>query len=543
MKSIFTYYITTIVILWAAFSSCSKSLDVRPTVPVESEFFESEYNVQQAIGGCYAGFANIYSAQLDAMTDINPGAYLGAPQFWMLPGDDITNRDGSNADLEAFSGLNTNNGRVAAVWGRYYQIIFRTNFILEKLELPEIQVLYKRQGLLNANKGEALFIRSWAFYRLWDWFRKAPIQNKRIAAIDASRLPPSKGFAMLDTAIADLEKAVALLPDASFWNAGTEKGRVWNESAYGALVKCYVLRARYNNKSTDDYNKAIAAFQKITTRTLVKFPENFDYRFQNNSESLFEYQAGHAVRQDNAWLDNNFGDNAGQMGVFYHYFTNYWANYNSGIYGPTQKLIMSFEAGDPRLEQTASKTVFTNVYGDLDEPSGPVWDYFDGYQFQKYVRPGRCIFEPTWKINSMNNYRMMRYADIKLLAAEAYLNTGNTNEALKQVNDIRARARASTEDGSTASVPANLPSITMKNIIDERYRELAGEDGIRWSDLRSWHAAGFIDLSKWTIADFGYELPAANFEFKVPKHLLFPIPQSEMDANPLMLADGNNPGY
>lgn len=541
MKNYIKYVV--IIAVGVAFSSCSKTLDVKPTTPVEGEFFESETKVQQGVGGCYAGFANIYSAQLSAMTDINPGSYLGAPQFWMLPGDDITNRDGGNGPFEAFSGLNTTNYQVEAIWARYYQIVFRTNFILQKLELPEIQALYKRSGLLNANKGEALFLRSWCFYRLWDWFRKAPIQTSRIPSIDKSILPPSQGFAMLDTAIADLEKAATLLPDASYWDAGTEKGRVWNESAYALLVKCYVLRARYNNKSADDYNKAINAFTKITTRRLVNFSENFDYRFQNNDESLFEYQAGHAPRQDNAWLDNNYGDNAGQMGVFYHYFTGHWSNYNSGIYGPTQKLINAFETGDPRLEQTASKTNFTNVNGDVNIPQPWGWDYFHGYQFQKYVRPGRCIFEPTWGINSMNNYRLIRYADIKLLAAEAYLNTGKTDEALQQVNDIRARARHSTEDGSVSPVPADLASVTMKDIMDERFRELAGEDGIRWTDLRSWNAAGFIDLSTWGATQFGYELPAANFSFKVPKNLLFPIPQAEMDANPLMLANGNNPGY
>ena len=83
----------------------------------------------------------------------------------------------------------------------------------------------------------------------------------------------------------------------------------------------------------------------------------------------------------------------------------------------------------------------------------------------------------------------------------------------------------------------------MNDIMDERFRELAGEDGIRWSDLRSWHAAGFINLSTWKASDFGYNFSEKNFEFKVPKHLLFPIPQSEIDTNPLMSAEGNNPDY
>jgi len=85
--------------------------------------------------------------------------------------------------------------------------------------------------------------------------------------------------------------------------------------------------------------------------------------------------------------------------------------------------------------------------------------------------------------------------------------------------------------------------VTINNIMDERLRELAGEEGIRWTDLRSWHAAGFINLGTWSAVDFGYNYSEANFEFNASKHVLFPIPQKEMNSNPLMMASGNNPGY
>jgi hypothetical protein len=522
------------LVITGLFSSCADQLDIKPTSELETEFFDRQARVQAGIGACYAGLANMYGALLAG----GGGVY----QLLLLPGDDVTNKDSGNGDREAFSGLNSANGDVIVAWTRLYQLIYRTNFMLEKLDDPSIQALFTREGLLNANKGEALFLRSWCFYRLWDLFRKAPIQDKRISTVQDAILPPSEGFEMLDQAIADLEQAATLLPDPSYWDESTEKGRVFNESAYGLLVKCYVLRARYNNKNADDYSKAITAFEKIKTRKLVPFNDNFDYHFENNDESLFEFQAGHAPSQDNAWLDNNFGGAVGQMGAFYHYSTEHWGNYMSGIYGPTKKLMAAFEAGDPRKEGTFSKNR-TNVYGDLNVPNTDPWDYFDGYQLQKYVKPGRCWFEEVWGINSTNNTRLIRYGDIKLLAAEAYLQNGNSASALKQVNDIRERARISTDDGSVSAVPANLTSVTMQNIMDERFRELAAEEGIRWTDLRSWHAAGFINLATWTAVDFGYNFEAANFEFDVNKHLLFPIPQSEMDKNPLMATSGNNPCY
>ncbi len=517
------------------YSSCSSELEINPTSELENEFFESELKVQQGITACYAPLANMYGPLL------NSG--YGVQELLLLPGDDITNSDAGHGSLEAFSGLNSSNGTVATAWRRLYQMVYRANFMLEKLEDPEIQSVVKREGLVSANKGEVLFLRSWAFVRLWDLFRKAPIQNKRIRNISDAILPPSKDFEMLDQAIKDLELAATLLPDASYWNEASEKGRVFKESAYGMLVKCYTLRARYNNKNTDDYKKAIAAFEKIKSRKLVPFNNNFDYHFENNEESLFEFQASHANEQDNAWLDNDFGGGVGQMGAMYHYATSHWGNYGTGIWGPTTKLMEAYQEGDPRKNATFSKEL-TNVYGDVNIPQPYGWDKFNGYQLQKYVKPGRCWFEPNWGISSTNNTRLLRYGDVKLLAAEAYLITGNQEKALQQINDIRERARNSVEAGKPVSaVPANLTSVTIEDIMNERFIELASEEGIRWQDLRSWHAAGFINLSTWTAKDFGYNYDVKNFELSIPKHLLFPIPQSEMNTNPLMAADSNNPGY
>ncbi len=514
-------------------ASCSNQLDIKPTAELESEYFDSELRIQEGVGACYAGFYNLYGPLL------NDGG--GAHQILMLPGDDITHQDAGRGALEAFSGLNSSNGEVNMLWTRLYQIIYRCNFMLEKMEEEPVQAVYLTAGLSDVNRGEVLFLRAWCFYRLWDFFRKAPLQSTRIHSISEAVLPPTRDFELLDKAIEDLKLAATLLPAESFWKLETERGRVFDESAYAMLVKCHVLRARYNKADAADYQNAISAFKEIRTRKLVHFADNFDYRYENNAESLFELQASHATDQDNAWLDNNFGGGAGQMGAMYHYNTNHWSNYISGIYGPTKKLVSAFDEGDPRKTYTIAKFT-TNVFGDTNIP-GPAWDKFDGYQLMKYVYPGRCWFEKIWGISSTNNTRLIRYADIKLLAAEAYLQTGNTAEALVQVNDVRARARRSTEDGKASAVPADYATLTIRTIMNERFIELAGEEGTRWTDLRSWHAAGFINLASWTARDFGYNYDTGNFEFQLPRHLLFPIPQREMNTNPLMASAGNNPGY
>jgi hypothetical protein len=524
------------------FSSCEKFLDVPPTTELESNFFVSEDRVQRGIGSIYASLSNIYGANLGTQVSQN-GETLHP--LWLLQGDDLTTSGTSNSEYEAFSGFSPSDGRVAQLWQKYYFLISRANFMLEKLALPEVSDLIKTPGLKDNNRGEALFLRAYANYKLWDMFRKAPIQETRIADIGGAVLKPSKGFEMLDAAIADLKEAATLLPAS--WSMD-KKGRVFKNSANGLLVKCYVFRACYADQyeggsRAQDYQNAIAAFGQISGESTiagVPFGSNFDYRTENNAESLFEYQAGHNQISDNPWLDNDMGGPVGSFGAMYHYFDSHWGNYGcgGGTIGPSPKLRAMFDPQDPRVQETFKMAEDIDNLGGKLWWLGVPWSSFDGYQFAKYINGERGDrYDVDFQIMSSNNPRILRLADVKLAVAEAYLQTSDVANATLQVNEVRQRAREAT------AIPADLPGVDMQNIMDERLFELAGEENIRWSDLKRWHAAGYIDLSTWTPADFGYPFDPALFEFDVSKHLLFPIPTSEVNSNPLMTADGNNPGY
>lgn len=516
-------------------NSCDKNLDIDISKELEVNYFGSEYRITQGIGGPYAELTNIYGS------DLNNGSKHG---FWLLPGDDIT-ADGTGNSLETFAGLSGGNGSVVNMWKTYYKVIGRCNFMLEKIEEPSVSAIYKTPGLKDANRAEMLFIRSWCNFKLWDNWRKAPLQIKRITSAEEAILPPSKDFELLDNAIASLEEAAPLANDS--WN-NLNTGRITRDACYGLLVKLYVTRACYNSKNAADYQKAITAFGKISSDRKsafaeVNYGESFDYRTENNPESLFEFQASiQPGGQDNPWLDNDFGGDVGQMAAFFHYSDAHWANYSSGIFGPSQKLVNAFDNNDPRKAETLSNNA--NNVGGSSWWINPKWDRFNGYQLVKYNNGERGnVVDPGWQIGSNNNPRLLRLADVKLCVAEAYLATGNSGEALTQVNDVRDRARNSVTPAS--AVPAALTSVSMAEIMNERFLELAGEDGHRWSDLKRWHAAGTINLATWTAADFGF--PAANdanlFKFDITKHLLFPIPIDELDRNPLMAASGQNPGY
>lgn len=517
MNKLNIFYKMLLVAVLFFTAACEDNLEVNPTKELESEYFSDQQRMQQGMIAVYAKITDIYTYNSN-----NPHHEL-----WLLPGDDLRSRNPQS--LDNFKGLNSGNGDVSAIWGSLYEVVNRANTMLEKIE--ENKEVYTDPEMIKYNKGEMLFLRSWAFYKLWSWWGKAPMITERIIGLSKVQQPPSEGFELLDKAIDDLETAASLLP--ANWD-DDYAGRVTKDAAYGMLVKSYVTRANYQGNDTGDFQKAIEAFEKISDNVELvdHFGQNFDYRYENNSESLFEFQASEKAGQENPWLGNDFTDVVGSMGAFYQHFMDKWTNLGA-LTAPSEKLIDVFDPEDPRINETMVLT------DDAD------WEFTGGWKFVKYIKDERNAWIGIAAINSLNNTRILRYADVMLLAAEAYLQTNQSARALALVNEIRERARFSTEDGTEAAAPEDLMAISMQDIMDERLRELAGEENIRWDDLRRWHKAGYVNLDTWNKQDFGFseEYNSDLFGFELNTHLLMPIPLSEMDNNPLMRESGQNPGY
>lgn len=540
-----TFLFLSFSLLITFFNSCEEAVDIPLLSELESNFYSDENRVNRGIGAIYAEVANLYG------TNFNNNGPIMVPR--LLMGDDLTISNNTNLHYEAFASLQSGDTRILRNWQYLYITISRANLMIEKLQDPTVLKVFTTPGLSDWCMGEALFLRSWANAKLWDYFRKAPNQNMRLKAPTEASLPLSKDFELLDQAINDLKKAEELLPDS--WKSSF-KGRVFKNSARGLLVKLYNMRACYADKypggnKQADYASAISYFEKIDPAVSsingVKFAENFDYRTENNKESLYEYQASFNLKEDNPWLYNNQGSDAASVGVCLVQYGQTWArdSYIGGAIGPTPKLIIAFDADDPRKAET-----FILTYKTSSDPVNPFkiglkWNLFDGYQFVKYVNGDRMgPLDTKYGLTSLNNIRILRLADVKLAAAEAYFQTGNELKAREQVNDVRKRARESVTPA--ALQPADYTSaITMNDIIKERFLELAGEDDIRWADLRRWHSAGYINLANWTAADFGYDESKHNttFSFQVGTHLLWPIPLSEIQNNGQLTADQQNPGY
>lgn len=495
MKNILSNYliICFLITCGLVINSCKKSkLELLPHGPTEESYFTKEDDYTKAVLGVYA-----------KMTDFfwyNGGS--PAIQVFLLPGDDITTND-NNEPFETFGPLQPSNGSLEMLYAAHYQMIARANVVLEKVEAAGSDI-YKTPNLQNYHKGEALFLRGYAFYDLWNLFGTSPLVTERVSSDDQFTPPGTTGTELLDQAIQDFTDAAGLLPAS--WDA-TDAGRVTANSANGMLGKALIFRASATGGNAGDYTAAIAAFNKISGAQLqANFGDNFAFDKENNSESLFEFQASQAFGFDNVWLSNDFDNAVGALSIFWGFYDNNFALFGRSRFYGTSKLLNTFDANDPRLPLTmdaTDQTVKKYVTTDKLSPSG---------------------------VASVNNYRILRYADVLLLKAEAVLQSGgSTTEAIGYINEVRQRARAMSPGTEPAdrSVGETDKNVIMQWIMNERLIELAGE-GQRWFDLRRWQLQGILSMDN---AFFSSNVPS-NMNFQLPKHLYFPIPNSEIDVNP-----------
>ncbi len=503
MKNKIISLFTVFAIGTLVFLACNKKvLDTTPYTATEDSYFTTEGEFVEGVNGVYAKLADFYTYSADNF--LQPVS--------LLQGDDLT-IDGGADPYENFT-YTPSDGKLTGYYTFAYQLINRANTMFEKISNEN--GIYVTPGLKDKNLGEVRFLRGLMFYDLWNFFGTSPVITARITDLAKVDNPNSTGTELLDTAIADFQYAAAKLPVS--WDAN-DVGRATSNAANGFLGKALVFRATVN-KSTPDYTAAIAAFNAISGAALTaNYADNFSYLTENNPESLFEYQAGVGLATDNVWLSNDFAGADKSFSAYYGYFTLSFSFYAGYRYIATTKAANEFEAGDPRK----ALTIDSNRY------------------IQKYVGPGLDQLTGTG-VGSLNNPRILRYADILLLKAEAILQSGGSPaDAINLINQVRTRAR--NQSGGDGSHPANrdntvtdIPTV-MQWLMHERFVEFVGEETIRWFDLRRWYMNG----------GFGIDLPTFDFSTSSnstavfqTRNLYLPIPATEISTN---TAIKQNQGY
>lgn len=403
--------------------------------------------------------------------------------------------------------LTATNGLAQALWTAHIKLIADCNFALDKIknDTSPIEASVKIDA-----EAQAKFLRAYAYFMMVRLFGRVPIiDHVTTSAAGGANIPqssPEQVYAFIES---DLQFAAAnLLPfyDAKFI------GRITKGAANGLLAKVYLTQKKYAlAMNTADLVMKSGQYDLSTPYTRI-----FEEAGENSKESVFEVQATATVAEPIAF-GSQYAQVQGIRG------TNEW-DLGYGFNTPSAALESAYENNDPRKARTILYRGGTSMYGEAIPAGLPNAKYNQKVYTLLAKRNAVGYRFGTWM-----NVRLLRYADVVLMYAEAANELGGANNialALDALNSIRARAR----QGNPNVLPDYVTTdqaVLREYIRRERRVELAMEH------------ERFFDIVRWGIA--AQVLQAQGKTFVVGKHELLPIPQQEIDLSKGVLTQ--NFGY
>ncbi len=432
-------------------------------------------------------------------------------------------------EVDPFPQINVNDGgifgatpdfpRLREPWQELYKQISAANQVLGNV--PNIDMDAERKAQIL---GEARFLRAHAYFYLVNQWGNVPLIleeiNEGVEQIFVANSTPDKVF---EAMIEDLKQAQSSLPQT--WPAD-QVGRASWGAATALLGKCYLYTQQWSN--------AAAEFKKVIDTGLYQLTgdyfDNFREETTNNSESLFEVQydgnitggwggTGANVWRGQAWeadIAPRAFSSQQSVSVNQWVFDLFMAQQTvDGGEDPRAKATMVWNYPGAMMYQKTFTEAFSGV--DLDR----IWvRKYLNFENETSLAPG------SWA-GDTNNWRLIRYADVLLMYAEAINESnGPTPDAFDAINTVRARANM--------PAYAGMDQATLRQAIrDERVRELAIE-GYRWWDLLRWGIAAERFQNNPDLRG------NSGGQFVTGKHEYYPLPRQDVDSNPNL---NQNPGY
>ncbi len=420
------------------------------------------------------------------------------------------NKPGVELDQFTFT-PSSNGGNTCNNWytGNFV-LIARANLVINSEDKFEFE-----KELQTRILAESRFIRGFAYFNLVKAFGGVPKITDQLPELGGEFLTRATADEIWDVAIEDLTFAAENLPEKSEYDVA-QLGRVTKGAAEAMLARLYLFKNDFEN--VEKY-----ATEVIGSGEYSLFPDYegiFKLSGENCSESVFEIQATYSETNTKMGIDK-YSTMQGSKGLGW------------GINSPTADFEATFEAGDPRRDYTIAYIGDTLYDGKTvvirnSKNHGTMFN-------QKALLPKYAFFDDGVTsvggggggANNPVNIRIIRYADVLLMAAEALNENGNSGQALTYLNMVRERARGGNPD--------ILPDVTTTNkeelkiaIWHERRVELGMEQGRYWDILRQGRAAELLHAQGIT-------------NYDAVKHRLYPIPQSEIDNTEGVITQ--NPGY
>jgi hypothetical protein len=495
----------------AVATSCKKDLldQTNPNTLSVAQYWTSADDANRGIIASYSGLQQygVYGHSWQFMAARSDESYSQSP-FVEL------------AVFTRFIQANNNFFISAYAWNDYYRTIYRCNQALNHIPSITMDATLKAQYI-----AEAKFIRALMYYDLDLFFGNVPlIVEDPTVTTRVQQATPAQVEAQI---ITDLQSAIADLPTTY---AAADLGRATKYAGQALLAKMYMQQHKYQEASTLMAGIISSGRYSLTTN----YVDNFTEANENNSESIFEIQYTGSVLEVSQGQDNASSSEGYDRPNFFGPPVFSYADVQ-----PRQSLTASFTDStvafapgstkkhliDPRRDASIISVLNPDVfYGKTFTQLG----YDPSQQYWRKYLNDRTRTTPE-NFSSGINYRLIRYADILLLQAEALNELGQTANAVPLVNQVRARVGLA----PIAAVDYNQTSLRLY-MRDERGRELAGENQ-RWYDILRW---GLLDdqagLNYLTARDPDFT------NFVLGKSKLLPIPQTDIDLDPTIK---QNPGY
>ena len=315
---------------------------------------------------------------------------------------------------------------------------------------------------------EARFLRAYYNFELVKWFGDIPIKPEgRFVLGDEKTIPRSPKADVYALIEQDLQFAVANLSYTA-----SQIGRVTKGSAQALLGKVYLYQDKFDQASSILEN----LIQNGPYMLEQDYTKIFEFAGENGVGSVFEVQYTDEQGAGFGCLQCSEGNVAvGFQGVRGYVGPEFTSGFSFNV--PTQNVVDEFEAGDNRkdvaildIDAWAASTgaAFTTGYEHT------------GYFNRKYI-PRKRSADAAGDLNltNPNNYRAIRYADVLLMAAEAFNRKSNPDDdkAKTYLNLVRERAFGNANN-NISTTGSNLTSAIYK----ERRVELVGE-GHHFFDL------------------------------------------------------------
>ncbi len=474
-------------IAMVALPSCDDYLDIEPekTLPGESVDYTDVDQMYGAVSGCYAAIRSYHMHWIiNLLTNTRDG------DIWSGRVDD-------QGDLVSMGNnyvYNSSWWGVTESWRCYYQIVRICNAALEQLDLFAANINNENDmSTYRSYCGEVRIIRALAYYRLTQFFGIIPILNNNYQ----TNFTPSTREVVFEYALLDLDYAMKNLPRVRP-----------NQMAHVGAFSYYTAEALAAkiNLQLGDYSKVKELTNDIIdSKLFTLYPDYYQlWKIPGRlcDESLAECQvtdfgmgsgdyvgvdqffncAGPTIRNENTTLKSTGGWN----------FVGYFESFRDWAVARGEKI---------RATTTFLVGGTTTPSGDYVQPAGNpnntnIWN-------GKFYVPLEQFTEGRSTYGSNNNVRLLRYADVLLMNAEAKVRLGENGDT--PFNLVRTRAEM-----------PNLTNVTVDQILDERRMELCGEWGERYADLvRTGKAATVLGPNGWTEAK-----------------TYFPIPQTQIDLAP-----------